>query len=257
MVRRTAHPHCGHEFVRQSHISLRSENPVINLSNQSRQQFIASFMNRGYDPFKEVYLPHLDRLLEIIKQCVERLEGNIFYIHHELNLNHDFYADFLPKRRALALLSIMNSRIMEIGFNSGFSALLMLVANPDLKLTCIDICHHRYTKPCYEYLRSVFGDRIELIDSNSLTAFPLLARRQIDYDAYIIDGGHGVDVAEADITNVISFGRRGSIICFDDSDYPPIRVLLDMYMLTGKIININDQIGFFDNLKQMFFINNK
>ena len=146
---------------------------------------------------------------------------------------------------------------MEIGFNAGFSALLMLASNPDLKLTCIDICHHRNTKPCFEYLRSVFSERIELIESNSLTAFPLLARRQVGYDAYIIDGGHGVDVAEADISNVISFGRRGSLICFDDSDYPPIRVLLNMYLLTGNIISVNDRIGFLDNLRQMFFIKNK
>jgi hypothetical protein len=66
-----------------------------------------------------------------------------------------------------------------------------------------------------------------------------------------------VTAAAGAIANVISFGRRGSLICFDDSDYPPIRVLLNMYLLTGKVISINDQIGFLDNLRQMFFINNK
>jgi hypothetical protein len=65
------------------------------------------------------------------------------------------------------------------------------------------------------------------------------------------------DVAEADLLNVIQFVKRGSIICFDDSDFPGLRVLLNMYMLTGKITNIIDQVGFIQNFSQMFFINSK
>jgi len=146
---------------------------------------------------------------------------------------------------------------MEIGFNAGHSALLMLTANPSLKLTYIDICVHRYTTLCFEYLRSIFGDRINLINGNSLLAFPLLKSQANDFDFYIIDGGHGIDVAETDMYNVIKYGRKGSIILFDDSDNTTLRTMLSMYMLSGDIISISDPAWLLKNTNQMFFINNK
>ena len=230
---------------------------MTNYSTKNRELFIDNFIDRNFDPFKDDYLPDLNSLLEIIKNQGEPLEGNIFYRHHENNPTANLISDFLPKRRALALLGIMNNNIMEIGFNAGFSALLLLHSNKNLKLTCIDICQHKYTVPCFEYLKSKFGDRIELIQSDSLLAFPLLSRTAIEYDAYIIDGGHGVSLAEADLHNVISIGKRGSIICFDDSDDPKLRTMLNMHQLTGKIISISDGIGYIENLRQMFFVNNK
>jgi Methyltransferase domain len=228
-----------------------------NYNVKNRENFIDNFIDRNFDPFKTEYLPDLKELLKIIQAQGENLEGNIFYRHHETNPTADLIPDFLPKRRALALLSVMNNNIMEIGFNAGFSALLLLHANKNLKLTCIDICHHKYTIPCFEYLKTRFNDRIELIQSDSLLAFPLLSRTGIEYDAYIIDGGHGVSLAEADLHNVISFGKRGSIICFDDSDDPKLRTMLNMHQLTGKLISISDSIGYIENLRQMFFVNNK
>lgn len=222
-----------------------------------RTQFIVEFTNREFDPFKDEYTGHLHRLIEIIKDVGEPLEGNIFFNHLEPNPSADLAPDFLPKRRSLALLAVMHNRIMEIGFNSGFSALLMLAANPHLTLDCIDICAHQYTRPCFEYLKSVYGDRINLYAGSSLHALPLVAMTGRDHGAIIIDGGHGISTAESDLYNVIEFGRRGSVICFDDSDFPHLRVLLDMHLLTGKLISLSDQVGYLDNFRQMFFINNK
>ena len=229
----------------------------INLSQQSRVEFMHRFTDPNFDPFKENYLPHLFALNDIVKSAGEPLEGNLCYDHLEENLTAALSAQYLPKRRTVALMSHMFNNVMEIGFNAGHSALLMLTANPALRLTCIDLCEHKYTAPCYDYLKGQFGERIELIKGNSLLAFPMLARRQIDFDLYIIDGGHGVHVAEGDLFNVIQFGRRGSIICFDDSDFPPLRVMLDMYLMTGKILPLADHNGYVHNISQMIFYNNK
>ncbi len=236
--------------------SLASLPANINLSLSSRLEFVMNFTNPEYEPFYEEYKVHLFELNKIVKSTGEALEGNLFYNHHDTELDN-LLPEFLPKRRLFSMMAVMHDSVVEIGFNAGHSALLLLISNPKLQLTCIDICVHKYTPLCFQYLKRIFGSRIELINANSLLAFPLIAKKIKEVDLFIIDGGHGVDVAEADLLNVIQYCRKNSIIVFDDADYPPLRVLLDMYLLTGKIISISDQIGFIKNLKQMVFINNK
>ena len=62
--------------------------------------------------------------------------------------------------------------ILEIGFNTGHSALLFLISNPESKLTCFDIVSHKYTMPCFEYLNSLFPGRINLIAGDSTITVP-------------------------------------------------------------------------------------
>jgi hypothetical protein len=226
------------------------------LSILDHKEFIMKFADRNYDPFAEEYLPHAKNLISIINHVGEPLEGNIFFSHLETNFDKLDPA-FLPKRRGLSMLGLMHNNVCEIGFNSGFSALLLLIANQNLTLTCIDICEHVYSLPCFKYLESHFPGRITLINSDSRMAMPLLAKTNVTYDAFIIDGGHGIDIAETDLLNAITYTQKGTIICFDDSDSPYLRTLLNMYMLKGNITNIADQFGYIDNIKQMFFINNK
>jgi Methyltransferase domain len=230
---------------------------MFNFNQAGRAEFIQKLANPQFDPCKEAYQHDLRKLNEIVQSSGEPLEGNIFYKHLTPQPGDELEPAMLPKRRAFAMAAMMFHEVMEIGFNAGHSALLLLTANPQLRLTCVDLCQHTYTVPCFEYLKNRFGDRIELIQSNSLLAFPLLASRRADFGLYIIDGGHGLTTAEVDLFNVIQFGRKGSVICFDDSDSAGLRVILNMYMLAGKIINIADQTGFIKNLNQMFFVNNK
>jgi hypothetical protein len=222
----------------------------------AHKNFIMQFANKNFDPFVDDYLGHAKNLIQIIEHIGEPLEGNIFYKHLETNFKNLDPA-FLPKRRSLALLAMMHNNICEIGFNSGFSALLLLSANPLLSLTCIDICEHAYSIPCFNYLSSKFPGRITLINSDSRMAMPSLSRINSSYGAFIIDGGHGIDIAETDLLNTIQYSEKGTIICFDDSDSPYLRTMLNLYILKGTLINIHDQLGFIDNNKQMFFINNK
>jgi predicted O-methyltransferase YrrM len=61
----------------------------------------------------------------------------------------------------------MSTTILEIGFNAGHSAACFLMANPNVKILCIDINTSSYTLPCFRYLKSIFNDRIYFIESNS------------------------------------------------------------------------------------------
>ena len=204
------------------------------------------------EPFFKNYQHNLETLNKIIKDVGEPLEGNIFYDHldpHRTQLAERFHA----KRTALAMFAMSHDNILEIGFNSGFSALLMLTANPNLKLTYVDICEHKYTLPCYDYLRSIFGNRIDLVQGDSTKVLRMAIEAYKDVTGYIIDGGHGLNVAETDLRNVIEYSNPGAVLCFDDSDFTELRMLLNMYMMSGHLVNFCDPHGPTQNKTQMFF----
>ena len=224
------------------------------LSIKTKELFYTNFSNPRFDPCVDEYKDDLLNLIDIIKRIGKPLEGSVFFNNLETNLSPDNLSEsFLRKRRTLALLAKSNSKFVEIGFNAGFSALLLLTANPNLNLLSIDICMHDYTIPCFEYLKSRFGSRIDFVNGNSLVALPLALAVDNDFDVFIIDGGHGVDVAEADLCNVISRAPKNSLILFDDSDWPALRVMLNFYVLSGKLNPIIDTEGYIHNTNQMFF----
>jgi hypothetical protein len=204
------------------------------------------------EPLFSMYQQHLDALNKIINDVGEPLEGNIFYEHldpHRTQLTERFF----PKRAALAMFAMAHDNIVEIGFNSGFSALLMLTANPDLKLTSVDICEHKYTQPCFEYLSSMFSGRINLVKGDSTEVLAGVLEANKDLTGYIIDGGHGLITAEKDLRNVLLYANSDAVLCFDDSDFVELRMMLNLYMMSGHIEPIADPYGPTQNQTQMFF----
>jgi predicted O-methyltransferase YrrM len=177
-----------------------------------------------------------DCLLPIIHSCGELLEGNIFMFHHTT-----IYTDiFLNKTKNISNL-VLNKNIknvMEIGFNSGFSTLLMLLTNPNMRITCFDLGEHKYTLPCYEKIKETFGDRIEIIIGDSMKTLQDVTDV---YDLIHIDGGHSTEIAESDITNSYRISKKGTILIMDDYDFPNLHELWDKYIDKYNLnpLNIN------------------
>jgi hypothetical protein len=203
--------------------------------------------------FFEEYKGHLDELLKIVKDVGEPLEGNIFYQHLEPAPGHDLIERFLPKRAALGMFAMAHDDIVEIGFNAGFSALLMLTANPNLRLTSVDICEHQYTMPCYEYLMNAFPGRVTLVKGDSTAVLGHVLQTNKELTGYIIDGGHGVGIAEQDLRNVIQYANKDAVLCFDDSDFVELRLMLNLYMMSGHLVPVWDPHAVAQNETQMFF----
>ena len=69
----------------------------------------------------------------------------------------------------------------------GHSLLIMLLANPNLKITTIDIVE-KYSKAATDYLQNEFPNaKINFIKGNSLNIIPKLDAK---YDLFHIDGTH-------------------------------------------------------------------
>jgi len=179
---------------------------------------------------QEAKLFVLKHLLPIIHNSGELLEGNIFMTHHTTQ----FTDLFLDKQRNISNL-VLNRHVtkaVEIGFNAGFSSLLMLLSNPGLTLTCFDLGEHSYTRPCYEKLRQHFGSRIQLILGDSRDT---LKQAVGSFDLIHIDGGHATEVATSDIVQSYRLSKPGTILIMDDYDFPNLRHLWDDYILAYQL----------------------
>jgi predicted O-methyltransferase YrrM len=176
-------------------------------------------------------------LLPIISNCDELLEGNIFMNHHTTT-----YTDnFLNKTKNISNL-VLNKHIqhvMEIGFNSGFSTLLMLMSNPNIHVTCFDLGEHKYTLPCYEKIKETFGDRLNLILGDSTKTLPLHSGV---YDIIHIDGGHSTEVAKNDIINSYRLSKQGTILIMDDYDFYNLHTLWDEYKIQYNLKPLTIQL---------------
>jgi predicted O-methyltransferase YrrM len=176
-------------------------------------------------------------LLPIINECGEPLEGNIFMLHHTTSYTNRY----LLKAKNISNL-VLNKNVksvMEIGFNSGFSSLLMLLSNPNIKINCFDLGEHSYTLPCFIKLRETFGNRISLAVGDSTKTLPY----HIDetYDLIHIDGGHATEVAESDIFNSYKLSKDKTVLIMDDYDFHNLHELWDRYIIkySLKPLNIN------------------
>jgi hypothetical protein len=170
-------------------------------------------------------------LLPIINNCGELLEGNIFMLHHTT-----IYSDTLSNKARNISNFVLNKNIMnvmEIGFNSGFSALLMLLSNPNLQLTCFDLGEHSYTLPCYKMMKETFGDRINIIIGDSTKTLPYNVSEK--YDLIHIDGGHSTVIAENDIRNSYRLSKQGTILIMDNYNFQNLHTLWDSYIINYNL----------------------
>ena len=169
-----------------------------------------------------------NNLMPLIIESNELLEGNIFMIHH----TYEYTNIFLSKIKNIYTLSSLQTTkdVLEIGFNSGFSALLILLSNSNINLNCIDICQHKYTIPCFNKLKEDFGDRINFIQGNSVDVLNNISKLEKKYDMIHIDGSHEIDVANYDIINAYNLCKYNGILIMDDYNALELKQLWEKYV---------------------------
>jgi hypothetical protein len=149
----------------------------------------------------------------------EKLEGN--YCHFHLSMV-DWATPPDPRRawkREILRRSVIGAACgIEIGFNAGHSAVIMLDANKELRLVAVDIGSHSYAAPCAQVVEQLYPGRMQVRWGPSNVILPKLDRQQIsEFDFVHIDGGHEIVTALADFKWFIREARLGCILIVDDA----------------------------------------
>lgn len=168
----------------------------------------------------------------LIQQIGNNPEGNIYTSHLSIK-EQDL---MIPKQKNIVNLvkKIKPLNVLEIGFNAGFSALLMKMSYPDLKMTCIDINYHHYVKPCFNKISGDFQN-INIILESSNTALEKLQNDRKIYDLIHIDGDHSLEGARKDFENCLKLSKKGTIIIFDDTNINYLDNLCNNFIKRGLI----------------------
>jgi predicted O-methyltransferase YrrM len=192
-------------------------------------------------------LIYLEDLKQIILEHIPEteFEGNSFYHHQSIRE----YPELYNKQLNLFWCGKQApSRICEIGFNAGHSAMLLLLASSATTFTIFDIGHHRYTQPCLNYIKHIFPQvAFEYIVGDSTLTMPTqMEDRHKTYDLVHVDGGHSEFCATSDMKYADILLKSGGIMVVDDTDAPQINGLVNLYLASGKyeVVDVLKTFGY-------------
>lgn len=108
--------------------------------------------------------------------------------------------------------------ICEIGFNAGHSA-LRFMAQGNATLYEFDMGQHKSSKVAAQFMKNHFGDRFTIVWGDSTKTVPQYTRDnpETKCDVVIVDGGHTVDVATADLVNMEAMAAEKNTVALDDT----------------------------------------
>lgn len=194
-----------------------------------------------YETKKNEYVKDLK---DIIIKSKETLEGNVFYLHKTLTE--------IPELKAKQINLFwcgkqIKTRLCEIGFNAGHSAMLMLlgVEQMPIDFTIFDIDQHKYTEPCYNYIKSKFPNvSFEFVKGDSTKTMPewinLHSSLVGTYDVVHLDGGHSEECILNDIKHSDILVKKGGLIIIDDTNMQHINKHVNHMVSSGKYKEVTD-----------------
>ena len=122
----------------------------------------------------------------------------------------------LPKQYLLYQTAKLKSSVLEIGVYMGHSLLIMLLANPKMNITCIDI-DNTFSVPAVKILQQFFPESsITFICGDGIEMAKKLDRK---FDFFHIDGSHYEDHITKEFECILSLSNTNDLeVIFDDSD---------------------------------------
>ena len=114
-------------------------------------------------------------------------------------------------------------RALEVGFNGGLSAAVMLAAAPELRLVSFDLGQHGCVAPAKALVDELFPGRHALVLGDSRATLPAYRAGAWaadagaePFDMAFIDGGHFEPVPRLDLANALPMLRPGAWVVVDD-----------------------------------------
>ena len=108
--------------------------------------------------------------------------GGYLFNGREYKLDMESY----EKQELLYAKAKMAKRVLEVGSYVGHSLFIMLLANPDLEITSIDISD-QYTGPAVKVLEKYFGPKIRFLHTDSITGLNKLKDEGEKFDLFHLE----------------------------------------------------------------------
>jgi predicted O-methyltransferase YrrM len=147
---------------------------------------------------------------------------DLFLKYNNCNVTEG-YSEQVPEQVKILKDLVNNDKIknvLEIGFNAGHSAEVMLSANKEAKLTSFDLNIHPYAAVGKDYIDKKFPGRHVFVAGDSKETIP---KAEGLYECFFIDGGHDYETAKADILNCSRLARPCAMVMIDDVVLPPVK----------------------------------
>jgi hypothetical protein len=157
-------------------------------------------------------IEHFNNITQIIKDVNEPLEESIMTKHF------DILPYFNLKQVDLYLLSRCAKNILNVGFNAGHSSLIMLLSNSKAVVHCFDIMEHSYSRKCFEYLSTHFGERIILIEGDSTDTLHKY-KTSSKFNLVNINGGQDKRSLNLDFWNSKSLCESNAFLIWNNLDF--------------------------------------
>ena len=153
---------------------------------------------------------HFEKIYQVCGQEFDKGCGSYLFD----GINYQYLEDTFNKQILLFNKVKVKSNILEIGTYMGHSLLIMLVSNPKINVTTIDL-DDRYAKPATNYLKSEFPEaKIEFIHNNSLNVIKQLKSK---FDFFHVDGAHKNKIITQEFNCIKNLSKTETLeIIFDD-----------------------------------------
>lgn len=166
---------------------------------------------------------HFKKIYEILEGKWEYGWGSYMFN----GLEYKWQRETLKKQEALFNVAKKVNNVLEIGVYLGHSLLLMLIANPKLRITCIDN-DQRFSPKVVSYLNKVFNNRILFIQGSAEEVLPVLFNHNELFDLIHIDADH----TDKSVRKYYELSKHSLLddgyIVFDD--YEATRDLIDKFI---------------------------
>ena len=146
----------------------------------------------------------------------------------------EYDARTAPKQQLLSRVAAGVGSALEIGTYLGHSALIMLAANPRLRLTTIDV-EATYAAPAIDVLRRRFPEAtIDFVHGHSNAVLREIAG---SYDLFHLDGSHEADQVAREWRTILKLRSSDLVkVVIDDVDADGVWDVLDQVKREVRVV---------------------
>lgn len=221
-------------------------------------------MNFGRSVLEEVLRKHPDsypsrKLLENFhhfENIYKILEGKFEYGWGSYLFNgtkYKYMRELLTKQEALYQVGEKSQNCLEVGVYLGHSLLILLLSNPDLKITCVDN-DPRFSPKVVEYLNKEFNNRITFYLGDAVAVIGGLPEElNKTFDFIHIDADHNEPAVNAQFMTSKRLAKDDAFIVFDD--YEAVRKLIDGWISGGVLKHVRTPWCLWTNIVTKLVIN--